>query len=391
MIEVRSLIDASLGLTEGAAAVGWRGPDPYDGLWWGWPQILVGGRRRRQVVSQLHARSPVDIRRLYRHTHPFVPKALALFGSTGLRINALTGDERARQLALHALDVLAADERAGPNAWGYHWDVQTRWSFYPAGSPSVVNISFAVAALLEAERDAGRADLGDRARAAARWVLDNLWIEPDGFFAYHPHSRANIHNANLLGAWLVWAALGNDPVVRERALRAVERTAADQRRDGSWPYGEGETNLGWTDSFHSGYVLICLERLRSLDPGIEDAVARGARFYERFFGPLGEARLWSHRPYPEDGHSAGTALSALALLLRCGHIERELLERVAQRLLQSGIRSGHVLFRRYRFGLRSFVEYARWCDAHAALGLADAALVMSHRDDPAPTSTLSVH
>ena len=109
------------------------------------------------------------------------------------------------------------------------------------------------------------------------------------------------------------------------------------------------------------------------------------------YHPRSEARVWAQRPYPEDGHSAGTALSALAPLLRHGHVEPHLLERVARRLLRSGIRNGHVIFRRYRFGLRSFVKSVRWCDAHAALGLADAALVMSQREDRAPTSTLSLH
>ena len=56
----------------------------------------------------------------------------------------------------------------------------------------------------------GRRDLGDRAREAARWVLDELWIEADGFFTYHPGNDENIHNANLLGAWLVHAALPDD-------------------------------------------------------------------------------------------------------------------------------------------------------------------------------------
>jgi hypothetical protein len=386
--EIGRLTDAALGLMERAAATGWRSPDPYDGLWWHWPKPLVAGRRRRQAITQLHALSPVDFRFLYRRTHPLVPKALALFGSAGLRIGRLTGDERARSLALDALDVLAADHRAGPHAWGYHWDVQTRWSFYPAGSPSVVNIAFAVSALLEAERDAGRTDLGDRAREAARWVLEELWLEPEGFFAYHPYTRTNIHNANLLGAWLVWAALGDLELARERARRALDRTLAGQRADGSWAYGEQASKLGWADSFHTGYVLICLDHLRTLTPSVDERVARGARFYQRFFGPSGEARLWPDRPYPEDGHSAGTALSALALMVRRGHVEPELLELVARRLLQSGIRGGHVVFRRYRSGLRSFVNYGRWCDAHAALGLADAALVASGLDDAAPGPSL---
>ena len=382
---VRQLTDEALDLTQRAAQANWRGPDAYDGLWWNWPEVVVGGRRRRQAIMQLHVRSPVDIRRLYRRTHPLVPKGLALFGSAGLRIHALTGDERAKSLALHALDELNADRRAGPLAWGYHWDMQTRWSFYPAGSPSIVHTAFAVNALLEAERDIGRADLGNRARNAARWILDTLWIEPEGFFAYHPHSRANIHNANLLGAWLVWAALGEKEPVRDRLSRAVQRTVAAQRPDGSWPYGEGSANVAWADSFHTGYVLQCLDRLRCLDPEIESTVSRGAEFYRRFFGPLGEARLWAHRPYPEDAHSAGTGLSTLSVLMRSGLVEPEFVDRVARRALEAGIRNGHAVFRRYRWGLRTLVHYQRWCDAHVALGFADAAVALTGNAHPAPS------
>lgn len=386
MVQTSSLVDASMELTERSAAVGWRGADAYDGLWWHWPAPLVGGRLRRQAIMQLHVRSPVDIRRLYRRRHPLVPKGLALFGSTGLRIRSLTDNERAGALAIDALELLDADQQAGSFAWGYHWDMQTRWSFYPAGSPSVVHTAFAVSALLEAERDAGRADLGARARRAARWVLDALWLEREGFFAYHPHSGANIHNANVLGAWLVWAALGEE--ARQPVLRAVERTIADQRPDGSWPYGEAGKNVSWADSFHSGYVITCLDRLRDLDPRIGEAVGRGAVFYERFFGPEGQAQLWADSRYPEDAHSAGTGLTTLAVLFRRGLVEQELLETVAARVLESGIRGGHAVFRRYRWGLRTFVHYLRWCDAHLALGLADAATVLLGRGDPAPSPAL---
>lgn len=385
MIDTSRLIDASMNLTERAAEVDWRGPDAYDGLWWHWPAPFVGGPLRRQAVMQLHVRSPVDIRRLYRRTHALVPKALALFGSTGLRIHRLTGHERARQLAIGALELLDADHRAGPSAWGYHWDMQTRWSFYPAGSPSVVHTAFAVSSLLEAERDAGRPDLGDRARRAAQWVLDKLWIESEGFFAYHPHSSANIHNANLLGAWLVWAALGEG--VRPQVLRAAERTIADQRPDGSWPYGESARNVSWADSFHTGYVIACLDRLRELDPRIAESVERGADFYKRFFGAEGQAQLWADRRFPEDAHSAGTGLTTLAVLLRRGLVEHEMLETVARRVLERGIRGGHAVFRRYRWGSRAFVHYLRWCDAHVAMGLADAATALLGQPDPAPRSS----
>jgi hypothetical protein len=381
VVDSLRLGDAAIGLTERAAAGHWRGADAYDGLWWQWPSSLVAGRRRRRAIMQLHVRTPVDFRPLYRRSHPLVPKALALFASTGLRVGSLTGSDRATALARSALEALDADRQAGPYAWGYHWDIQTRWSFYPAGSPSVVHTAFAVSALLEAGRDLERADLGERARAAATWGLETLWLPREGFFAYHPNSATNIHNANLLGAWLVWAALGEQ--ARSQALRAIERTLAAQRPDGSWPYGEGAGNIGWADSFHSGYVLACLARLRTLDPEIDGSVRRGAGFYRRFFGPAGQGRLWADRPYPEDAHSAGTGLTTLAVLMRLGLIERELLERAAGRLLTDGIRDGHAVFRRYRWG-RTFVHYLRWCDAHVALGLADAALALAGRPDPAP-------
>jgi hypothetical protein len=372
----------ALTLTESARAGDWRGPDAYDGLWFQWPRPLVGGLRRRQVFMQLHARSPVDIRRLYRRSHPLIPKALGIYGSVGLRLHRQTGEPRPLELALAALETLDADRTAGPRAWGYHWDMQTRWSFYPAGSPNVVVTAFAASALLEAARDHGRADLGARAEEAARWVLEELWVEPEGFFAYHPGNRVNIHNANLLGAWIVHVALGDDPGAAEVVRRAVARTLDGQRPDGAWPYGEGG-NLGWVDSFHSGYVLTCLDRLRDVDPRVDEAVERGARLYEGFFDDEGRAQLWADRRHPEDAHSSGTGLTTLSTLLRRGVAERGLVERVARRRLEHGMRGGHTVYRRYRAG-RTTVRYLRWSDAHVALGLADAAAALAGEPDPAP-------
>jgi hypothetical protein len=374
--------DVALALAESAAQAGFRGPDPYDGLWHPWPRTVVGGPRRRQAVMQVHARSPVDIRRLYRRRHPLIPKSLGIFGSVGVRARRLTGDARSLDIGRRALELLAADRTAGSRAWGYHWDMQTRWSFYAAGSPNVVVTAFAASGLLEGADVLQRADFAERAADAARWALDELWIEPEGYFAYHPGRPGNIHNANLLGAWLVHVVLGADAEAKTRVARAVDRTLAGQRSDGSWPYGEAE-NLGWADSFHSGYVLTLLARLRGIDTRIDEAVARGAQHYRKFFDSRGRARLWSSRPYPEDGHSAGTGLTTLATLLRRDLVERDLLERVAARTVSAGVRGGHAVHRRYRFG-RARVAYLRWSDAHVALGLVDADAALRGEPDLAP-------
>jgi hypothetical protein len=333
---------------------------------------------------QLHARLPVDVRRLYRREHALIPKALGIFGSVGVRASRLAGEAEPPPFARRALELLAADHTAGSRAWGYHWDMQTRWSFYPAGSPNVVVTTFAAGGLLEAAATGGRA-LAARAHAAARWVLEELWVESESYFAYHPGRPVNIHNASLLGAWLVYVTLGTDPVARDRVSRAVERALAAQRRDGSWPYGEAP-GLAWADSFHTGYVLTSLDRLRELDPRIGEALERGAAQYRGYFDRAGRARLWADKPFPEDAHSAGTGLTTLATLQRRGLVDRGLLERVAARVLRTGLRGGHAVHRRYRLG-HSTVRYPRWCDAHVALGLVDAAAAMLGEPDLAPPSS----
>jgi hypothetical protein len=373
-----ALVGAALRLAQSAARTDFRGPDPYDGLLWHWRRPFVAGRRRRQALVQLHARSPVDVRRLYRRQHALIPKALGLYVSVGMR-----SAPRA-PFALRAVDLLHADRTSGPAAWGYHWDVQTRWSFYRAGSPNVVVTAYAGGALLEAAAVLARPELTARARSAALWVLEELWAEPDGYFAYHAGRPVppNIHNASMLGAWLVHVALADDPAARERVARAIERTLAAQRPDGSWAYGEHPT-LGWADSFHTGYVLTCLERMRDVDPRVGEALVRGAAAYRGYFDERGRAQLWPDRPFPEDGHSAGTGLTTLSLLCRRGLIEPGVLERVARRILEAGLRRGHVVHRRYRHG-RSTVRYLRWCDAHVALGLVDAAAALRGEPDGAP-------
>ena len=364
---------ASAVLLAQAVRQDWRGPDPYDGLFFPWPAWMTGGRRRRQAIIQAHARAPFDIR-FYRRVHPRIAKALGMFGSAGMRLGQ-AGDLEAATHGLAALALLDADLTSGDVAWGYPFDVQTRWSFYPAGSPNVVVTSFAVQGLLDGSAGSDQADLRARATAAAEWVLDELWVEAGGFFAYHPTAAVNIHNANLLGARCVHLGLGDNAVARDRVRRAVERSLAAQAPDGGFPYGD-DAGLEFRDSFHTGFVLRCLMEMGSVDPAIDDAVRRGAESYLQFFDVGGRAKLWADNEFPEDAHSAGTGLSTLALLCRRGAVDRAILARVTRRTLTAGLRNGHAVSRRYRCG-RTTTQYLRWCDAHVALGLADAALALS--------------
>ena len=369
-------------LLERAARDRWRGPDPYDALAFEWPRAFVGGKRRRQLLIQLHARAPLDIRRLYRRDHPVIAKTLALFGSTAVRLSrarSLDADV-SRAHGHDALRELADDRLAGPAAWGYPWDVQTRWGFYRAGSPNIVVTSFAGVALLEAAAAWDAPAWGDRARTGASWVVSTL-RHPGGYYVYHEGSASLIHNANLLGARLVYQTLGE----QDSVLPAIERSLAAQAVDGSWPYGAGR-GLEFVDNFHTAYVLDCLCHLESLDPRIPEAVARGSAFWlDRFFQQSGATTLWPDRPFPEDGHATGSALTTLAALVERGHAPREVLERAARHALERMIRHGHAVVRRHRIGATRH-RYIRWCDAHLALGLANAASALAPGTERPPAT-----
>ncbi len=372
-MRVEQLRAAAQRLIELGAETRWRGPDPYDGLFTDWPAPLVDGRRRRQAIIQLHARSPVDIRRLHRRHHSLVPKAPALLGQAASRLVAAYPDAHLSGLARDALETLCADTTCGEDGWGYPWDTQTRWSYYPAGSPNVVVTAFAANALAEAAITFDEPQWRQRAERAAGWVARELFLVSEGYFAYHGHSDRLVHNANLLGAALVHELAPEAPGAAEAVRIATARTLDRQRPDGTWPYGE-TTGLEWVDGFHTGYVLDSLCRLEGVDPRIPTAIERGARVYvSDFFDDEGRARLWRSKRYPEDSHSAGTGMTVLSRLAARGVVPDEAVGRVARytiaRLLDS---NGHAVFRRQQWGATR-VCYLRWCDAPVALGLASAA------------------
>ncbi len=373
-ISGQRLRDAAQRLVELGEQAGWRGPDPYDGLFVRWPAPLVATRRRRQTIIQLHARSPLDIRRFYRRHHSLVPKAPALLGQAAARLFAAHEDNHLGALARDALETLLADKTCGEDGWGYPWDTQTRWSYYAGGSPNVVATAFSANALAEAALTLGEPAWRTRAERAAAWVSRKLWLSEEGYFAYHGHSDRLVHNASLLGAALVHELAPDAPGAADAVRIATARTLEAQRSDGTWPYGEA-AGLEWVDGFHTGYVLDSLCRLEGVDPRIPDAIERGAHVYVTdFFDAEGRARLWRGKRYPEDAHSAGTGLTVLTRLAARGLVARETVERVARYTLEHMLhRDGHAIFRRGRLGA-THVRYLRWCDAPVALGLASAAL-----------------
>ena len=233
----------------------------------------------------------------------------------------------------------AADaDRSAGDGWGYHWDMQTRWSFYPAGSPNVVVTTFAGTALADAPRVLRTPAARDGRARPPRWVRDELLVDDGGFFAYHPGSDGNIHNANLLGAWLVHRRCPHDTASAREQCRARRRPHA-RRRSGPTvrgPTARRPTSAGWT-RFTPATCCRASCACASVDPGSTRRSREGRRSTSASSTTDGRARLWPRQAVPRGRalgrHRPDDARRARARRYRAS---RELLERVADRTIDDG-------------------------------------------------------
>jgi hypothetical protein len=159
------------------------------------------------------------------------------------------------------------------------------------------------------------------AHSAARYIADELYWQDDdvaGLSYPTPQVRTNVHNANFLGGGLlcrVYAHTG-DASLLQPALRVARYSAARQRPDGSWLYGDAATQA-WIDNFHTGFNLRGLQAIGRYagTAEFEPNIARGYRFYlDHFFTDTGAPRYFHDRLYPIDIHCvADSMITPLAL------------------------------------------------------------------------------
>ena len=246
------------------AAHEWRGYDPYDGLNWPLARLLPG-QKARQAWTQLHRRSPVNLRPLIGIEPTSNAKALALFAMG-------SGDAQ----LLRSLETM----RNPDGGWGYPFDWQSRAFFAPRGTSNLICTAFAARAL--------NCDVSE--------FIEKHLLR-DGWISYIAGSDTQVHNVNMIGA----ALLGRQD--------CMEFSVKRQRQDGSWWYGEAP-NQHWIVNFHTGYNLVAL-RKSGMFP---EAAQRGFEYWDRTFWREDFAPRYYHdRDYPFDVHcSAQGILTYLA-------------------------------------------------------------------------------
>ena len=350
----------------------WRGYDPYDALNSPFSGALTFGRPfGRRVLIQTVKRSPVNLRPALRIQRAWNAKAVGLVASGYARLFAAR--DAAAAAARRWLDWLVERSTADVGlGWGYHFDVQTRFFFYRAGTPNTIATSFAGHALLDGAELLRDETYAAAAHEVARFLGECMLAETEGtYFRYLPAEPELVHNANLLACSVVARdASMRGESVDDRVAAAVATSLDAQRGDGSWPYAESPAG-DWVDNFHTGYVLEGLGRCEALDDRVRPALERGFAYWGReLFRDDGTPKSTPSSVYPIDAHNYAQAVetwvSAAAwypgALERAGRCARLLVTRMLNP-------RGHVDFQQGRV-IRNRVPFVRWTTAPTFRALA---------------------
>jgi hypothetical protein len=305
-------------------AANWAGHDPYDALnsriVAAFP--LLNSSLPRLALTQALKRSPVSLRRPLLIPKTQNPKAIGLFLTSFINLSR-AGFTQHRTFIRLMIDRLAALRSPGLSyyCWGYSFPWQTRTVIVPAGQPNLICTAFAASALLDAYEDGHGSECLTMAVSAAEYILDALYWTSDeavAGFSYPISSvQSRIHNANFIAAALLSKVHHHTGQARflGPALAAARYSAAQQRFDGSWEYGESPSQA-WIDNFHTGYNLCALRTLSlyAQTAEFDSCVRRGYSFYRaHFVREDGAPRYYHDRTYPIDIHCvAQTIITLLA-------------------------------------------------------------------------------
>jgi hypothetical protein len=360
------------GALERESYAGW---DPYDALSSRYLRTVARTALLRRIAIQTLKWLPFNLRPILGVPRQQHTKGLALILQAYARlaqIEAFGTPYRDRALELgDALNSRALSTRSGV-AWGYDFDVQTRWGRYSAGQPNAIATAFAAHALLDLAEATGGPRVPDGCLRAMEYACSQLLQRSStgSYFAYFAGGTTPIHNANLLLA-SVFARVGEAGPCLEEARAAVDYSLQRQRSDGTWPYGEAES-LAWVDGYHTGYVLGSLAwwHRSTGDAAIREALVRGLDVYiTALIESDGLARASLTSKYPVDIHASATAIYTLSELLEYDPRALPTAEGVLRwTLRRMQRRDGHFAFQHLGL-LRNAVPYVRWSDGHMLLAL----------------------
>ncbi len=386
---------------EGEKFQGW---DPHDALNSTLLRRLTLGSRVLGILwLQLLKRSPFNFRPLLGVAKDYNPKAMGLFLATYAQKYLSTHQRTHLERVRFFSDWLIQQATPGyaGHCWGYNFDWPNRGFFAPAGTPTIVNTAYIALSFLSAEpalkclvnlagtatqdkawserKVVGLLDVEalSVARGACEFILRDLNVlrlsADESCFSYTPIDRRFVHNANLMGAWLlsaVYARTGEDDLATS-AKAAARFTVVRQNADGSWPYGISKADQ-WVDNFHTGFVLIALKRIAKHLQTVEfdSMISKGYQFWkERMFFANSVPKYYPDRIYPIDIHCVAQAILTFLEFADIDPGALKQADEVCQWSIENLQDSEGFFHYQIRRGYRVRIPYMRWGQAWMQLAL----------------------
>jgi rhamnogalacturonyl hydrolase YesR len=155
-------------------------------------------------------------------------------------------------------------------------------------------------------------------------------------------------------------SIGQNSEYKELARQAVDFVIANQKEDGSWGYSLANAG-GWTDNYHTGYVLDCLDEYQKLTDDYQWSknIEKGYAFYlNHFIEKNGQPKFYHNKTYPVDCTSAA---QTILTTLRFGDLE---IANATAAWMKSNMqkRNGSFIFRKFKYYTIK-TSFMRWSDA----------------------------
>jgi hypothetical protein len=348
----------------------YKGFDPYDALKSPFFKLpfLKSNKLIRFGTQQLVKRLPFNIRPLL-----FIPKGYNPV-TLGLSIQAYAylfqaeteNKEKHLQKITHLVKELKKLIPAGFSGacWGYDFDWEARHAKIPAYQPTVVATGIITNALFIAWQITGHQESALLTESAAKFVANDLkrTYKDDVFcFSYSPFDQQQVFNASMKGVRLLAQAysINHNTAYKELARQAAAFVVSHQKEDGSWGYSLANAG-GWTDNYHTGYVLDCLDEYQKLTVDFQwnKNIERGYAFYiKHFIRENGIPKFYHNKTYPIDcTSSAQTILTTL----RFG--DKEIAKSTADWMIRNmQKKAGSFKFRKFKYYTIT-TSFMRWSD-----------------------------
>ncbi len=375
----KSIEDSFEKLRQYCETENFRGWDPYDGLNSQVFQALQLNRVKffRLAWIQFFKRSPINFRKLMLVEKGYNPKGLGLFLTAYCNLYKVENKNEYLKIIRFLADKIIELKTPGysGSCWGYNFDWQSRLTFKPDKTPTVVATAFVSYALMDAYDVTKEQRYLDEAISSCDFVLNDLnrTYNDDGFiFSYSPLDQVQVYNASLLGSKLlarVYSYTKNKKLL-EVAKESVNACCAIQREDGAWRFGADSIQT-WVDSFHTGYKLEAISEYQkySGDDSYTENISRGLEYYlNNFFLDDGTPKYYDRKVNPIDIHCPAEFVTAMYRLDKFSE-NKTLMEKTLNWTIDHMQDQEGYFYYQINSGVPTKIPYMRWGQAWMMYGL----------------------